>query len=676
MATQFKIGVPSLIFVLLVKLFCQPIDAAPQDFPLARPPQEAIEPTAIDRFERLFTDGTYSADETIRFVGDEIGRYTGQFREKRRNDRRALPLPEELADLDSNMVRLLSIAQDRETGSGFFYLRSPYLQRLYTLLGRAYDSKNDSIRAFSAYTTALRYSAFERPYDDPERARETDQNRLRLEVYHSILNGMADKDRTAQETDNEIKQTANLFSDLLQRFLQLQKDKEEARKQIFVEEAKQLSGAADVIGAQSNYQRLTDELNQTENQLEQIRLGVYRKYFERESRQNGELLYRLALLSKEIETKLRLRERVLNRSNYYRGNGNVLGEERTQLRDFIGYRALLELAHRIDSKRIMYVQLLAEEYRTSRELPRAIMYYQLAIDMIQETNQAEPGLALSYMRLAGLYADRQNYIRSVQTYEALFSRTESDLWQGVLEKLRDNPSSNSLVDILPIQTTYRLHLADLYYYKTGPLEKAKSLYNQVLNEMESVPLPTEDQYQLRLSYLKQQYQIKMNLASIERRHRFSIEEATQLESALSIGRQVEQEAESALIALQTIDRQRADLSAQLKAGPDIIEEDANQAEEELSQRFYRLSYVERPVAAEKEAAYRSSLKVIDLPKLLERQAYLAVRNRDFDTARPLYREMIQKGRGDQATRARMNLELLSEGPAAIRRLKLPLDFER
>ncbi|MBW7859266.1 MAG: hypothetical protein H3C43_13470, partial [Leptonema sp. (in: Bacteria)] len=518
--------------------------------------------------ERLFNDGTYSADETIRFVSDEIGRYTGQFREKRRNDRRALPLPEELADLNANMVRLLRVAQDRETGGGFFYLRSPYLQRLYTLLGQAYDSKNDSIRAFSAYTTALRYSAFERPYNDPERARESDQKRLRTEIYSAIQLGMADKDRTAQETDTEIKQAAETYLELLQNFEQLQIDKEQARKQIFVEESKQLRGTADVIGAQSNYQRLTDELNQAENQLEQIRLGVYRKYFERESKQNGELLYRLALLSKEIETKLRLRERVLNRSNYYRGNGNVLGEERTQLRDFIGYRALLELAHRIDPNRISYVQLLAEEYRTSRELPRAIMYYELVLTMIHNTNKIEPGLALSYLRLAGLYADRQNYIRSVQTYEELFSRTETDLWQGVLQSLRDNPSSNSLVDILPIQTTYQLHLADLYYYKTGPLEKAKLLYNQVLNEMQSVALPTEDQYHLRLSYLKQQYQIKMNLASIERRHRFSTEEATQLDSALSIGRQVEQEAQIALTALQTIDRQRADLSAQLKAGPD------------------------------------------------------------------------------------------------------------
>ncbi|EHQ05513.1 hypothetical protein [Leptonema illini] len=658
----------AVALILIALFFTGSLASAPEDFPLARPVQEAINVQEIERLERQFADGSLPADEVIRLAGDLIGQYTGQFREKRRNDRRALPVPERLADLNADLVRLMQIVRNRETGAGFFYERSPYMQRLYVLLGQAYEAKKEPVRALSAYTTALRYGAFERPHDDPERAREQDRARLREEIYHAIANGMGDADRLTQEPDAQIRQAGAGFAETLRQFRQLRLDVEEARRLIYVEEAKQLRGGGDPATARANYERLRGELEQTEQSLEAVRLGIYKTYYERESAAGGELLHKMALLSKEIETSLRLQERVLNRSSYYRGTGNVLGEERTVLRDFVGYRALLELAHRLNPRRAEYVQLLAEEYRTGRDLPRAIMYYELVVDLVgQPGGQSTQGLALSYIRLAGLYADRQNYIRSVQTYERLFARTEPDLWQGVKERLRDQPSTRSLADLLDIQTTFRLHLADLMFEKTGPLNRAKNLYEQSLSELRQIALPDEAEYLLRQAVLRRQYEVLLRLAAIERRGRQSEAESRLLAEALQIGRRLEEESGAALTALQSIDRQRADVSAQLKIGPE---------EQELSQRFYRLSYVERPIAAEKEASYRSTVQALDLPQILERQAYLAVRARDLNTARPLYLEMIQKGRGDQATRARQNLELLSEGPAALRRLKLPPDFER
>lgn len=658
----------SAVALILIALFLTgSLASAPVDFPLARPVQEAINVQDIERLERQFADGTLTADDAIRRAGDLIGQYTGQFREKRRNDRRAVFVPERLADLNADLVRLIQIVRNRETGAGFFYERSPYMQRLYVLLGEAYEKKKDPVRALSAYTTALRYGAFERPYDDPERAREQDRARLREEIYHAIAIGMCDPDRLEQEPDAQIRQAGTSFAGTLQQFRQLRLDVEEARRLIYVEEAKLLRGAGDPAAARANYERLRGELEQTEQRLEAVRLGIYKTYYERESTISGELLHKMALLSKEIETSLRLQERVLNRSSYYRGTGNVLGEERTVLRDFVGYRALLELAHRLNPRRAEYVQLLAEEYRTGRDLPRAIMYYELLLDLVGQPGESTQGLALSYIRLAGLYADRQDYIRSVQIYERLFARSEPDLWQGVKERLRDRPSTRSLADLLDIQTTFRLHLADLIFEKTGPLNRAKSLYEQSLSELRQIALPDEAEYQLRQAVLRQQYEVLLRLAAIERRGRHSEAESRLLAEALQIGRRLEEEKDAAVLALQNVDRQRADVSAQLKIGPE---------QQELSQRFYRLSYVERPIAAEKEASYRSTVKALDLPKILERQAYLAVRARDLKTARSLYLEMIQKGRGDQATRARQNLELLSKGPTALRRLMLPPDFER
>jgi hypothetical protein len=659
-------SVVALVFAALSVTW--PLASAPDDFPLARPVQEAINAQEIDRLERQYADGSLPSDEVIRLGSELIGRYTGQFREKRRNDRRALPVPERLADLNADLVRLIQIARSRETGSGFFYERSPYMQRLYVLLCQAYEKKKDPVRALSACMTALRYGAFERPYDDPEKAREQDRARLREEVYQAIASGMADANRLSQEPDAQIRQAGEAFSDTLRRFRQLRLEVEEARRLIYVEEAKRLRGSGDPAAARANYERLRGELDQTEQSLEAVRLGIYKTYYERESAAGGELLYKMALLSKEIETSLRLQERVLNRSSYYRGTGNVLGEERTVLRDFVGYRALLELAHRLNPERIEYVQLLAEEYRTSRDLPRAIMYYELALDLInQSTNPDTQGLALSYIRLAGLYADRQNYIRAVQTYERLFARTEPDLWQGVRERMRDEPSTRSLADLADIQTTFRLHLADLIFEKTGPLSRAKDLYQRSLSELQRIPLPGEEDYLLRQALLRRQYEVLLRLAAIERRDRQTGAESRLLAEALQIGRRLEQEQEAATLALQILDRQRAEVSAQLKIGPE---------EKELAERFYRLSYVERPIAAEKESSYRNAVRALDLPQLLERQAYLSVRARNLDAARPLYLEIIQKGRGDQATRARENLELLSQGPAALRRLRLPPDFER
>ncbi len=656
----------TIFSVLLAVLLCNSGFAAPVDFPLARPVYEVINAQDIERLEQQFAEGSLSADQAIAEAGRLIGQYTAQFREKRRNDRRALPLPERLSDLNAELVRLMQIVRSRETGGGFFYERSPYMRRLYVLLGRAYEAKKEPVRALSAYMTALRYGSFERPYDDPERAREEDRPRLREEVYQAIAIGMGDANRLQQEPDAEIRQAGEAFPEMLRRFRQLRIDVEEARKQIYVEEAKRLRGPADVATARATYEQMQGELQQLEQSLEDIRLGVYRTYYEREAAAGGDLLYRMALLSKEVETSLRLQERVLNRSSFYRGTGNVLGEERTALRDFVGYRALLELAHRLNPRKAEYVQLLAEEYRTGRDLPKAIMYYELALELIDEGQESKRGLALSYIRLAGLYADRQNYIRSVQTYERLFSRSEAEpeLWDGLRVGDRSKPG---LADLVPIQTIYRLHMADLMFEKTGPLERAKELYRESLTELRGIPLPGEDRYPLRQAVLKKQYEVLLRLAAIERRFRHTEAETALLAEALQVGRQLEQEMEAAILALQTIDRERAEISAQLKPGPE---------EPELAQRLYRLSYVQRPIAAEKEASYRSVVRALEIPRLLERQAYLATRKRNLDGARQLYLEIIQKGRGDQATRARQNLELLSEGPAALRRLKLPPDFER
>lgn len=665
-----KDGVRALGIALVVFLGPGPVHrsvrGAPTDFPLRRSPAELIDPATIDRLERLRANRTYSPAETIRFASDEIGRYTSQFREKRHNDRRSLPVPERLADLNADLVRLIQVARERESGAGFFYEQSPYLKRLYILVGQAYEEQDEPVRALSAYMTALRYGAFERPYDDPDRAREADRARLRSEVYAAIRLGLADPERASQESDAAIRSSAEPFRRLLERFRQLQVEVPEARRQVYVEETKQLRGSGDAAGARSRLQALEAELAQTEQGLEGIRTGAYRTYYERESRQDGALLVRMALLSREIETRLRHQERVLNRSNFYRGTGNVLGEERTVLRDFIGYRSLLEFAHRIHPTNIRAVSLLAEEYRTGRDTARAIMYYERWLELQQ--GKEEPGMALAYLRLAGLYADRRNFIRSVQVYEDLFARSNPAWWQGVSEKMKEAPPEPGLAELLPIEELFRLHLADLQFERTGGLDGARRGYERALEALNrSVSgLPPSSDYRLRALLRRRSYDVMRRLAAIERRSRHTELEMAWMDRSVALFRELQSEGSAARKEMEELKLRLADLSAALRKKED----------EATAREFYRLNYAVRPDQEAKRDYYDNLLRVMDLPAVLERQAFLMVRDRNFDGARPLYREMIALGRGDQATRARTNLDLLGLGPSAPGRLALPPDFER
>lgn len=659
--------VPRISVLLLLLMWHGTLAAAPPtDFPLRRSPAERIDPAAIDRIEGLWANRTQSPAETIRQASDEIGRYTSQFREKRHNDRRSLPVPERMADLNADLVRLIRVAQERESGAGFFFERSPYLKRLYTVMGQAYEAQDEPVRALGAFMTALRYGSFERPYDDPERAREADRPRLRSEVYAAIRSGLADPERASQENDAAIRAGAEPFRKTLDRFRQLEIEVPEARRQVYVEETKQLRGSGDVAGARSRLQSLEAELNQTASALEEFRKGTYRTYYERESRADGELLVRMAVLSREIETRLRHQERVLNRSNFYRGTGNVLGEERTVLRDFIGYRSLLEFAHRLHPGNVRAVSLLAEEYRTGRETTRAIMYYERWIELLQ--GKDEPGLALVYLRLAGLYADRRNFIRAVQVYEDLFGRSSPVLWQGVNEKMKEAPPEPGLAEVLPLEELFRLHLADLQFERTGGLDRARSGYGRALDALQRsmTTLPPAADYRLRSLLRQRSYDVMRRLAALERRSRRTDLEIAWLDRSVALFRELQVEGESARRDINETTLRLADLSAALRKKED----------EATAREFYRLNYAVRPEQEVKRDYYANLLRVMDLPAVLERQAFLRVRGRDFEGARPLYREIIALGRGDQATRARANLDLLGLGPSALGRLALPPDFER
>lgn len=603
-------------------------------------PQTILRPALIAQLEQELAAPDPDLRAIVERAEAELKRYTGQFVEEKRiqDERRTRTLAP--YDIDENTARLIALLQSEQYGQISFLGEAPYLYRLHTLLGRAFEGLDDPYRAMSEYAMAFRYTGLEIP------ASETPDQAERDRAYLLLLRGFADPDRLAQETDADLQRAGLRFRELAAEYAELQPRLAEAERAPDVAQSALLRGVpADPAAAIAERDQLRARVAAVRGELESIRTGAARVYSDRKRRRDGELAYRMALLTRRLEADNKNRLRILYRSSFYRGAGDQLGEERTALRDFVGYRIFLELAVKIDPENLTYLDLLADEYRSARLIVQAIAFEERYIAIAEKSDPRPENLPEHYIRLAGLYTDSRNYIQAAGAYERFLS-------------LSRNPERRLLAS---------LELANLHFARTGDLPRAQELYSEYLaasNRPDEAQLALEPRTELR----SVRYRAQKNLAAIHRRRQRTAEEKTQLEQAAANFLRIEadyQEAErSELEIRRSINRVKAQL--------------LDRMDDRLEREYYRLLRIDLPAARERLGFLKTRLHSLDYPSLLERRALIAFRFRELTAAQNLYREVIRRGPAEQGARARRNIELIRrmESDGVLRQLEAPAYFER
>lgn len=604
-------------------------------------PHEVIQETNIARLEADVERAKdwYDCESIVRSASREVGAYNGQFVEGRRIQDERRTAASTFLDLDKNTARLIALAQKRTPGESAFLGEHPYMLRLHTLMGICYEKSEKPYRAASEFAMAFRYLRLEEPWKEPGK------NDSKAAQYEQMAAGFGDPDRAKQETDADLARDAALVRDLFARWKDETIRVSEAAKGRYAAEADKARGRQDrTLDADARLRDAQTALTNTEKSLDALYNGSYKKYSDAKRKKAGALAMRMAGIVKILEIENKKNTRLLNRSSFYRGMGSELGEERTELRNFVGYGILLELAHKIDPDNPEYIKLLADEYRTSRRLTDAIALQERWIELSGKA--AEPNeRAAAWARLAGMYTDQQNYIRAATAYE------ES------LKSETDRGRQNSM----------RLELADLYFDHTGNFHGAELLYRQYLEEgypRDLTNLGVRERTDLR----SRRYRILRNLTSIDRRQWRTDREKAGLAQAREQFLEIEAE-------YQKLDAERARIQTRIN---EVKRELLAEEKEALQKEYYTLIRIDLPQAKAVSDFMRVRMASLNLPALLERLALIALRERNFNGALALYAEIISRGTGEQATRARINRErvslTLTDG--LLRDPVVPPQFER
>ncbi|MBU45650.1 MAG: hypothetical protein CMN76_20750 [Spirochaetaceae bacterium] len=643
----------SMPLLLLVACLAGSV-AAEEPASLYQKPQDIYDQVTIRALEQRLESGQ-PLDALAEEVERQIARYTSQFSAEKRIQVERQQIPEGKKHWDVNLVRLVRLARNKEPGARYFLGYSPYLYRLHVLLGQCYERQGDLRRALSEYNQAFRYNPVEIPYsallpaDAPINGNQLSDEQ-REKIYLSMLDGFANPDRIAQESNNQWAQEARRFRELMERYTELKKDLEQQRKQPAVARSVLLRGGqADPAAEQRRLEAMQNQMQTIVNQMEAIRTGSFAAYKENLELTSGDLVFRMAEITKEIEKENKQHQRLTQKSQFYGDSPTV--PERTEFSNFVGYGILLELAHRIDPDRLKFLEALSEEYSRSRKTGYAIEFEKRFLELASRRNQANPGsvdqerINQRMNNLAGLYTDERRYLKAIEIYEQLLNAVTAD------QETRGILSRNQQA---------RFHLAELYYKHTGKHRRSMELYDQVLNALPNQP---QDDFRLEMERQRLRFRIREHLAGLNRKIRKTAAEKTELDAARNIYFEVEGQRDRILQEQTDLKEQILTLKQELRTSDDP----------DVRRQYYRLLYIQQPDVDERLSEARTRLESMDIGTVLERRAFLHLQDHEFDAAIALYNEMLGRAESRAASRARKNIILVNRTleDGILRRPELP-----
>lgn len=377
------------------------------------------------------------------------------------------------------------------------------------------------------------------------------------------------------------------------------------------------------------HERLQEKEHALQNYLEALRYSGSGNPGDDVSKRNAELAYRIVGLVRQKEDENERLARYLHRSSYYRGIGQILGADRTNKRNHTGSMIFLDYAGRLDPQNRTYAGELAEELERDGQIVRAIDYEEIYLDLAEKQNATDKEKAPHYRNLAGLYHASKNDLKAAQYYELYVSSDATDV--------SDAEDRNEA----------RFHLAEIHFLKTGRIDRSKTLYEEYLKNDSASAQESWKKKALRNSRL---FQIQDRLAHIHMKQQRSGNALKSMQEAIRIYRELEQVHGNTIDDLEQLKKRMNELAVALREKED----------EGLQSEYYRIKRIRIPEIRVKEQFLYSRLKSLPAVSLMEKEAAIQWKLRNYTDALDLYGDIMKRGDGVQVTRARENIARLEQ----------------
>jgi hypothetical protein len=604
---------------------------------IIKSPSEVIDIQRINRLKDQYQNNLFNEKEILPIIDQELQNYFKQFRDERLLKDTVVSIPYDFFEFPFNKIHtLIYIRNQSDIQKSRIF--SPYLYQTFFFKAQLHQKLGENQKAIQSYLQALNYSIpileHEKTIMDasnkilPENLLIIDlENTLNKDLfkkkfdYFEYLNyTMGDKNFQIELLDNNLKNDIQQF----------QKNYREIQKQLeTIKNIKQEYYKLD-LNKQVDLNYTTNKQNQLKNfentwkqiislwnnllTLEQSLLSEQEKL----KKEYAEILYNIALLIKDLEQKNKERERMLNQSSYYRGTGNTLGVNKTLYSDFVGYKQLLEMAHNLEPKNLLYLDKLSDEYFRDKNIQVGLKIEKSWFSLAQKNDERNPK---HYFRIISYYLTTKNISLAKEYLEQFYQDLNN------YPNLRQYLYEDKNLFLEPVD-----HF--LYFYQNFYLtnysklddEVIKDLLKKTENKLSTIQNISESSKGLKMKYhlledLSKYYRIKKNYP----------EEFLALTEILNLDKKLKESIQELEIRKKSLEKEASELKQKL-----YYEENT-----ELSQKLFRLEKVDLPNVIYDLQSLITLKKSIPIGNVLERLAYLSYQKNDLNAAIDYYNQILE-----------------------------------
>lgn len=620
---------------------------------IIRFPSEVLDVNRIRMLENQYQNQLFSAEEILSKVDQELGRYFQQFQKERLLKETISSIPYDYYKFPLNQVYLLLYVRNLKDIEKSQKIFSPILYNTFVFKGKLHQDLDQNNLALYSYLQALNYTIpiFEKQVlkkEIPDKVKILElenilfqQELLNVFDYFEYLDLTLGNENFLKEIENnDLKNQIQIFKE---KFTEMKKLIENLKriKINYYQAILENSNEKNVF--QNEFDNKWNDFYQNYENLWNIESNL-KKFINVFKNQYSEILYKMAIILKEIELRQKDRERILNQSSYYRGTGNQLGVNKTLHRNLIGYTRLLELAVRLNPEKLEYLDLLSDQYFQEKNIQAGILLEKDWISRALENDNRNPK---HYLRLISYYIQSYNVSLAKEYLEKLFVILEKN--PNLQKEIFENPLQQENL-ILSNYDHFLFFYAD--FMLKNNFSNKEEIFLDLLNKIDKKIQELENKN--IQAYREEVFKNKILIALVNI-YKNEKNNSRELEVLQAIDLQF-RKLEDKIQELKNLKKQK-ELEA-LEIKQQLLYEE----NEEKSQRLFELQRIQIPDLEQKIDNFQTTLNGIPIGSTLERMAYLYFLKKDLENSLNYYNALKNNplSNQEQKKRALQNIIILQD----------------
>lgn len=642
-----------------------------------RKPHEVINIQRIQFLQNQWQNQLFSSSEILPLVEQELQAYFSQFRDERLLRETIISVPYDDYNFPLEKLHTFLFIRNLEDIQKSRRIFSPYLYYTFLFKAKLHEDLKQPNKTFESYLQALNYTIpiinllgdmkskeiLTAEIDIKNLDQIMNQNEFKRQLeYFEYWNSTFGNENFIKETldtnfQNQISLFQKLYSDFKDNLKEIQNIKQNYYKSQLYKDYNQSQNS--IVSFQQKWREIFNIWNQL--------LDIHDIFIQNQITLKNEysnILYKMALIMKDIEIKQKERERLLNQSSFYRGTGNALGINKTQYRIFNGYRTLLELAYNLNPDNLDYIDLLSDEYFSVKDITIGLKIEKEWFQKAPITDSRNPK---HYFRIISYFLSTKN-VSLAKEYIENFRKNVNEIPE-LRNYIFDENKEELFLEPIDHFNQFYINFLIRHYLSHNLNIDVSSVLLSLIQKIDEKLIITEDimekikGYKLKNSILNDLASYYRFFKNPENEYKYLLEIKTLDEVLESLEFNISEE-------YKNLNQQSLNLKRELYYEDNIAK----------TRELFELEKIKLPNLKKQLQsinAFRNSLKI---GNVLERMAYLNFVNKNLDDAIFLYDIIIKKKNLDDNTkfRATENIKRIKtmQLTGRIPLILLPDNFER